>query len=106
MILTSAILKMAAILDFFKKELLYDQTFLNEGLCQFLDFSDTFKDAFIYICQIYLKSMSAILENGRHFEILHGKRYFLSQYLIKNHHTNFGACIRKWTIFAFICPTI
>ena len=37
--------------------------------------------------------MAAILENGRHFEILRGTRYFLNKGPKRDTHANVGACI-------------
>ena len=50
--------------------------------------------------------MVAILENGRHFEILRGTRYFLNKGPKSDTHAKFGACITIWKIVSVICPTI
>ena len=49
--------------------------------------------------------MVAISENGRHFEILRGTRYFLNKGPKRDTHANFGACITIWKIVSVICPT-
>ena len=49
--------------------------------------------------------MVAILENGRHFEILRGTRYFLNKGPRKENHAHFGACITILKIVSVICST-
>ena len=57
------------------------------------------------ICN-FLAWMVAILENGRHFEILRGTRYFLNMGPKRDTIANVGACITIWKIVSVICFTI
>ena len=50
--------------------------------------------------------MVAILENGRHFEIVRGTRYFLNMGPKRDTHANVGACITFERLFQLSAPLV
>ena len=57
---------------------------------------------YIMLCST---KVSAILKNGRHFEITTGLHFFSTKWPMEIAHANFHACITKCTIVALICST-